>query len=60
LESAAAGLESEIDELETALQSYVNADETQRQSRLLEEKQGALAAALGEWEALGMELEEAG
>jgi ATP-binding cassette subfamily F protein 3 len=60
LEGAAAGLETEIAELETALQNYVSAEETQRQSRLLEEKQGALAAALGEWESLGMELEEAG
>jgi len=60
LEGAAAGLETEIAKLETALQNYVSAEETQRQSRLLEEKQGALAAALGEWEALGMELEEAG
>lgn len=60
LETAAARLEQEIGELELALQSFVSAEETQRQSRMLEDKRRNLAAAMAEWESAAMELEEAG
>lgn len=60
LETAAARLEQEIGELELALQSFVSAEETQRQSRMLEDKRRDLAAAMAEWESAAMELEEAG
>jgi hypothetical protein len=52
-----ARLEGEIAELEAALQNFVNAAETARQMGLLEEKRKRLAAALGEWEALSVEIE---
>jgi ATP-binding cassette, subfamily F, member 3 len=59
LEAESARLEGEIAELEGALQNFVNAAETARQMGLLDEKRGRLAAALGEWEALSVEIEGA-
>ena len=60
LENAVAALETEIAGLESALQHFVSADETQRQSRLLEDKRRELAAVMAEWESVALELEEAG
>ncbi|MBE0656390.1 MAG: ABC-F family ATP-binding cassette domain-containing protein [Bryobacteraceae bacterium] len=57
LEAESARLEGEIAELEGALQNFVNAEETARQMRLLDEKRGRLAAAVEEWEALSVEIE---
>ena len=60
LEESAAALEAEIAALESSLQHFVSAGETQRQGRLLGEKRAQLAAALEEWEAVALELEQTG
>jgi ATP-binding cassette subfamily F protein 3 len=58
LEAESAELESEIAALETALQGFVSAEETKRQMDLLAEKKSRLDEVLGEWERIGLQLEE--
>jgi ATP-binding cassette subfamily F protein 3 len=50
--------ETAIAEFETALQNYVSAEETQRQSRELEEQKTAHASFIGEWEELSQSLQD--
>ena len=50
LESEIGRAEDEIAQLETALQSFVSAEETQRQSQELEHHKANHAALLEEWE----------
>jgi ATP-binding cassette subfamily F protein 3 len=57
LEEDISETESVIAELETALQSYVSADENQRQSQQLEREKRTHAALLKEWEGLSEELQ---
>jgi len=57
LEQAIGRTEDEIVRLETALQSFVSAEETQRQSTELERKKVSHAALIGEWENLSESLE---
>jgi ATP-binding cassette subfamily F protein 3 len=57
LEKTSERLEAEIGGLESALQNFVSAEETVRQSSLLEERRAELAHVLEEWEALSVELE---
>jgi ATP-binding cassette subfamily F protein 3 len=57
LEEEIGQTEDEIARLETALQSFVSAEETQRQSQELDQNKGSHAALVGEWEALSQELE---
>ena len=49
--------EDGIARLETALQSFVSAEETQRQSTELEQKKSSHARLIQEWEGLSQELE---
>jgi ATP-binding cassette, subfamily F, member 3 len=49
--------EGEIARLETGLQSFVNAEETQRQSLELEKHKASHAALVSEWEELSQSLE---
>ena len=58
LEAEISRAEDEIARLETALQSYVSADESQRQSQELDHHKGSHAALLEEWEGLSEELQE--
>ena len=57
LEEEIARLEAAIAAAETALQNFVNADETQRQTTLLEQSKTQLVLAMAEWEELGQTLE---
>ena len=57
LEEEIGRTEDEIARLETELQSFVSAEETQRQSQELEQNRASHAALVGEWEALSQELE---
>ena len=57
LEADISRTEDEIARLETALQSFVSAEETQRQSQELDQNKASHAALVGEWEALSQELE---
>jgi ATP-binding cassette subfamily F protein 3 len=57
LEEEISRTEDEIIRLETALQSFVSAEESQRQSLELEERKASHAALLREWEELGETLE---
>jgi len=57
LEAEISRTEDEIARLETALQSYVSAEETQRQSQELDKNKVSHAALVGEWEELSQELE---
>jgi len=57
LEAEISHTEDEIARLETALQSFVSAEETQRQSQELDQNKASHAALVGEWEALSQELE---
>jgi ATP-binding cassette, subfamily F, member 3 len=59
LEAAISRTEDEITRLETALQSFVNADETQHQSMELEQRKASHAALIREWEDLAASLEAA-
>jgi ATP-binding cassette, subfamily F, member 3 len=59
LEEEISQTEDEIARLETALQSFVSAEESQRQSQELDSSKAAHAALVGEWEELGRELENA-
>jgi ATP-binding cassette subfamily F protein 3 len=58
LESAISKAEDEIAKYETALQDFVSADETQRQSQELEQQKSAHAALIKEWEELSESLQE--
>jgi len=58
LEAEIGRAEDQIARLETALQSYVNAEESQRQSQELELHKVSHAALLKEWEGLSQELQE--
>jgi ATP-binding cassette subfamily F protein 3 len=57
LEAEISRTEDEIVRLETALQSFVSAEETQRQSLDLDQSKASHAALVAEWEALAQELE---
>ena len=57
LEAQIGRTEDEIARLETALQSYVSAEETQRQSEELEQHKATHAALVHEWEETSEELE---
>jgi hypothetical protein len=47
-----------IEQYETALQDFVSAEESQRQSRELERQKTAHAAFIKEWESLSQSLQE--
>ncbi len=57
LEEEISQAEDAIARLETALQNFVSADETQRQSQELEQHKASHAALVGEWEELAQDLE---
>ncbi len=57
LEAQIAQTEDAIARLETALQSFVSADESQRQSVELEQQKSAHAALIQEWEQVGKTLQ---
>ncbi len=57
LEAEIAGLEEGIACCELELQSFVNAEETQRQSDLLIQHRADLATRMAEWEELSQTLE---
>jgi ATP-binding cassette subfamily F protein 3 len=57
LEEGISRAEDEIARLETALQSFVSAEETQRQSTDLEQQKASHARLIQEWEGLSEELE---
>lgn len=57
LEEEIGHTEEAIARLETALQSFVNAEETQRQSLELDQSKASHATLVAEWEALSQELE---
>ncbi len=59
LEAESTKLESEIADLETALQSFVSQEETMRQSGELDSRRNLLDQVLSEWEQVSMQLEEA-
>jgi ATP-binding cassette, subfamily F, member 3 len=58
LEAEISRAENVIAECETALQNYVSAEESQRQSQELDRQKAAHAAFLGEWEDLSQSLQE--
>lgn len=57
LEEKIGRTEDEIAGLETALQSFVSAEESQRQSQELAQHKANHAALVAEWEQLSQELE---
>jgi ATP-binding cassette subfamily F protein 3 len=57
LEEEISHTEDAIVRLETALQNFVSAEESQRQSQELDQSKASHAALVGEWEALSQELE---
>jgi len=57
LEQGIGRTEDEIARLETALQSFVSAEESQRQSQELEQRKASHADLIEEWEELSQELE---
>ena len=57
VEEEIARLEAAIATAETALQNFVSAEETHRQTELLERSKSELASALDEWEELGQLLQ---
>jgi ATP-binding cassette, subfamily F, member 3 len=59
LEEEIARLEAAIGQAETALQSFVSAEETQRQTDLLHRSKAELEQRMTEWENLAAELEAA-
>jgi ATP-binding cassette subfamily F protein 3 len=59
LEATIAGVEARISACETALLTFVSADETQRLGRELESQRTELAALMAEWELLSQNLEAA-
>ncbi|MGE5083088.1 MAG: hypothetical protein ACM3ND_09320, partial [Acidobacteriota bacterium] len=58
LEGEIGRAEDEIAQLETALQSFVSAEETQRQSQELESHKAKHSALLEEWEEVSDTLQE--
>jgi len=58
LEEAITRAESAIEQCETALQSFVSAEETQRQSQALDHHKTNHAALIEEWEGLSRALQE--
>jgi ATP-binding cassette subfamily F protein 3 len=58
LEAAISQAEDEIAKYEIALQDFISADETQRQSQELEQQKSAHSALIREWEALSESLQE--
>jgi ATP-binding cassette subfamily F protein 3 len=58
LEAAISKAEDEIAKYEIALQDFISADETQRQSQELEQQKSAHSALIREWEALSESLQE--
>jgi ATP-binding cassette subfamily F protein 3 len=58
LEEEVVRLEAAVAQAETALQSFVSVEETQRQTQLLNRSKGDLARCLTEWEELAQALEE--
>ena len=59
IEERIAKVEATIEQCESALLTFVGADETQRQTRELEERRSELASLMREWEELGQMLEAA-
>ena len=59
LEEEISQAEDEIARLETALQSFVSAEDTQRQSQELQQQKENHAALLQEWEELSGTLQQA-
>jgi ATP-binding cassette subfamily F protein 3 len=59
LEELVERTEASIAECETALANFVSVEETKRQSDLLEQRRGELAALMIEWEQVTQTLEEA-
>ncbi|HEU5335388.1 MAG TPA: ABC-F family ATP-binding cassette domain-containing protein [Terriglobales bacterium] len=57
LEAKIAGAEGDIASCEQALQVFVSAEETQRQSKLLEQRRRELSQLLEQWEKVSQELE---
>ena len=57
LEEAINRAETEIANLETALQDFVSAEESQRQSQELDQQKASHAALIKEWEGLSQVLE---
>ena len=60
MEGQIAVLESGITECERELQSFVSAEETQRQTDLLAQRRAGLATVMAEWEELSQVLETSG
>ena len=58
LEEEIARVEASISHCEAALQNFVSADESQRQSQELDQHKASHAALLHEWEELGAALQE--
>ena len=58
LEEKISSAESDIAELETALQNFVNAEESQRQSQQLDQHKATHAALIKEWEETAASLQE--
>ncbi len=59
LEQEISRTEDKVARLETALQSFVSAEESQRQSQELDSNKASHATLVGEWEELSQELENA-
>ena len=59
LEEKINSAELAIAELETALQNFVSADESQRQSQQLDQQKASHAALIKEWEEMAASLQEA-
>jgi len=59
LEAEISRAETVIAQCETALQDFVSADESQRQSLELDQRKAAHAALLREWEDLSQSLQQA-
>jgi ATP-binding cassette subfamily F protein 3 len=58
LEEEIVRLEAAVAQAETALQSFVNAEETQRQTQMLDRWKSELLRSMNEWEKLAQALEE--
>ena len=60
LERNISGVEAAIADLETAMQNFVSADESQRQSQELDRHKASYAALMKEWEEFSQELSNSG
>jgi ATP-binding cassette subfamily F protein 3 len=60
LERNISGVEAAIADLETAMQHFVSADESQRQSQELDRHKASYAALMKEWEEFSQELSNSG